>query len=108
MVDSMDTDGNEFLGFEKETGDKTEELREAFRIYEMDGSGSITPKSLKKMLSRLRKSRSVEDCCVMIGQFDVNGDGVLSFDEFKLMMLWKNLYLCKSGFFNFYINLRNK
>ena len=85
-----------------------EELREAFRIYEMDGSGSITPKSLKKMLSRLGESRSVEDCCVMIGQFDVNGDGVLSFDEFKLMMLWKNLYLCKSGFFNFYINLRNK
>ena len=85
-----------------------EELREAFRIYEMDGSGSITPKSLKKMLSRLGESRSVEDCCVMIGQFDVNGDGVLSFDEFKLMMMWKNLYLCKSGFFNFYINLRNK
>ena len=29
----------------------------------------------------------MEDCCVMIGQFDVNGDGVLCFDEFKLMML---------------------
>ena len=108
MVESMDTDDNGFLGFEKETGDKMEELREAFRIYEMDGSGSITPKSLKKMLSRLGESRSVEDCCVMIGQFDVNGDGVLSFDEFKLMMLWKNLYLCKSRFFNLYINLRNK
>ena len=108
VVESMDTDGNGFLGFEKETGDKMEELREAFRIYELDGSGSITPKSLQKMLSRLGESRSVEDCCVMIGQFDVNGDGVLSFDEFKLMMLWKNLYLCKSGFFNFYINLSNK
>ena len=107
VVESMDTDGNGFLGFEKETGDKME-LREAFRIYEMDGSGSITPKSLKKMLSRLGESKSVQDCCVMIGQFDVNGDGVLSFDEFKLMMLWKNLYLCKSRFFNFYINLRNK
>ena len=67
VVESMDTDGNGFLGFEKETGDKMEELREAFRIYEMDGSGSITPKSLQKMLSRLGESRSVEDCCVMIG-----------------------------------------
>ena len=98
VVESMDSDGDGFLGFEefmgwmeKETGDdqkrKMEDLREAFRMYEMDGSGCITPNSLKKMLSRLGESRSVEDCCVMIGQFDVNGDGVLCFDEFKLMML---------------------
>ena len=97
VVESMDSDGDGFLGFEefvgwmeRETGDdlerKMEELREAFRMYEMDGSGCITPKSLKRMLSRLGESRSVEDCCVMIGQFDVNGDGVLCFDEFKLMM----------------------
>ena len=98
VVESMDSDGDGFLGFEefmgwmeKETGDdqerKMKDLREAFRMYEMDGSGCITPKSLKRMLSRLGESRSVEDCCVMIGQFDVNGDGVLCFDEFKLMML---------------------
>ena len=98
MVGSMESDGDGFLGFEefmgwmeKETGDdqerKMEDLRKAFRMYEMDGSGCITPKSLKRMLSRLGVSRSVEDCCVMIGQFDVNGDGVLCFDEFKLMML---------------------
>ena len=98
VVESMDSDGDGFLGFEelmgwmeKETGDdqerKMEDSREAFRMYEMDGSGCITPKSLKRMLSRLGASRSVEDCCVMIGQFDVNGDGVLCFDEFKLMML---------------------
>ena len=59
---------------ERETGDdlerKMEELREAFRMYEMDGSGCITPKSLKRMLSRLGEARSVEDCSVMIGQFD--------------------------------------
>ena len=98
VVGSMDSDGDGFLGFEefmgwmeKETGDdqerKMEDLREAFRMYEMDRSGCITPKSLKRMLSRLGESRSVEDCCVMIGQFDANGDGVLCFDEFKLMML---------------------
>ena len=103
------TIGEELLLEEvRQVVESMEELREAFRIYVMDGSGFITPKILKKMLSRLGESRSVEDCCVMIGQFDVNGDGVLSFDEFKLMMMWKNLYLCKSGFFNFYINLRNK
>ena len=66
---------------------KMEELKEAFRMYEMDGSKCITPKSLNMMLSRLGVSRNMEECSVMIRQFDVNGDGVLSFDEFKLMML---------------------
>ncbi|RVW62775.1 putative calcium-binding protein CML31 [Vitis vinifera] len=91
VVESMDSDGDgleEFVGWMKREGEerKMEELREAFRMYEMEGSGCITPKSLKRMLSRLGESRSVEECSVMIREFDVNGDGVLSFDEFKLMM----------------------
>ena len=78
----------EFVGWmEREGEDRKMELREAFRMYEMEGSGCITAKSLKRMLSRLGESRSVEECSVTIGQFDVNGDGVLSFDEFKLMLL---------------------
>ena len=100
LVESMDSDGDGLLGLEKIVGwmereiklrdheeRKMEELREAFRMYVMEGSECITPKSLKRMLSRLGESTSLEDCCVMIGEFDVNGDGVLSFDEFKLMML---------------------
>ena len=92
LVESMDSDGDgleEFVGWMEREGEerKMEELREAFRMYEMEGSECITPKSLKRMLSRLGESRSLEDCSVMIRQFDVNGDGVLSFDEFKLMML---------------------
>ncbi|KAM0050198.1 putative EF-hand domain-containing protein [Helianthus debilis subsp. tardiflorus] len=55
--------------------EKLEDLKKAFKMYEMDGTHCITPKSLKRMLSRLGESTSV------------NGDGVLSFDEFKAMML---------------------
>ena len=98
LVASMDSDGDGLLGLEEFVewvereirGDeerKMEELKEAFRMYEMDGSNCITPKSLNRMLSRLGVSRNMEECSVMIRQFDVNGDGVLSFDEFKLMML---------------------
>ena len=62
-------------------------LKEAFKMYEMDGSGCITPRSLKRMLSRLGESRSIDECKVMIARFELDGDGVLTFDEFKVMML---------------------
>ncbi|PKI59252.1 hypothetical protein CRG98_020332 [Punica granatum] len=93
-VVSLDMDGDGLLGFEDfvkfvEGGgeeEKANDLREAFKMYEMDGCGCITPKSLRRMLSRLGDSRTVDECKVMISRFDLNGDGVLNFDEFMVMM----------------------
>ncbi|XP_034673208.1 putative calcium-binding protein CML19 [Vitis riparia] len=98
VVQQLDSDGDGLLSLEDfirlmegEGGEgeeeKMNELREAFGMYDMDGCGFITPKSLKRMLSRLGQKKSVDECRVMINQFDLNGDGVLSFDEFKVMML---------------------
>ncbi|CAN4119128.1 unnamed protein product [Withania somnifera] len=73
-------------GMEEERN-KESELIGAFAMYEMEGSGGyITPKSLKRMLSRLGESTSINKCKAMIRRFDLNGDGVLSFGEFKVMM----------------------
>ncbi|KAK2661021.1 hypothetical protein Ddye_007554 [Dipteronia dyeriana] len=83
-------DLDEFQKLMEATNDNHEEkkraLREAFRMYVTDGSTFITPASLKRMLSRLGDSSSVDDCKAMIRAFDLNGDGVLSFDEFAIMM----------------------
>ncbi|XP_058228110.1 putative calcium-binding protein CML23 [Rhododendron vialii] len=82
----MDSYGDGELGFkdfvrlieggEEEEEEKVKELREAFRMYEMgDGCECITPKSLRKMLRKLGKSNtSIEECKVMIAQFDLDGD----------------------------------
>ncbi|KAJ0964980.1 hypothetical protein J5N97_026118 [Dioscorea zingiberensis] len=95
LVVSTDSDGDGLLGFEdfvklvdvEGEEEKGRNLREAFKMYEMEGRGCITPKSLRRALHKLGETKTVEECAKMITSFDLNGDGVLSFEEFKIMML---------------------
>ncbi|PKA56572.1 putative calcium-binding protein CML31 [Apostasia shenzhenica] len=95
VVESSDSDGDGKLGYEEflrlvvtEEGDEKERnLREAFAAYETEGKGCITAASLQRALRRLGEERRKEECRDMIKRFDVNGDGVICFEEFKLMMM---------------------
>ncbi|KAK6928505.1 LOW QUALITY PROTEIN: EF-hand domain, partial [Dillenia turbinata] len=90
-IEQQDSNGDGLLELEEfvsffEGGNEEEkirDLREAFKMYEMDGCGFITPKSLKRMLSQLGQSKSISECEAMIAEFDLNGDRVINFDEFK-------------------------
>ena len=95
MVVLMDSDGDGQLGLDDfvrlievtEEEEKVRDLREAFKMYEMkDGSGCITPRSLKRTLNKLGEKKTVDECKSMIARFDLNGDGVLNFEEFMVMM----------------------
>ena len=67
--------------------EKLRDLGEAFEMYnDCEMLGFITPKSLQMMLSRLGESKSIHQCTAMIHHFDLNGDGLLNFHEFALMM----------------------
>ncbi|KAJ7956064.1 Calcium-binding protein [Quillaja saponaria] len=95
-IEALDSDGDGFLGLNDvielmESGgdeEKLKDLKEAFELYnDMERYGFITPKSLKRMLTKLLgESKSIDECKVMIKKFDLNGDGVLCFQEFKIMM----------------------
>ncbi|KAJ0763998.1 putative EF-hand domain-containing protein [Helianthus annuus] len=85
-----DADGDGVLGLDDfakmmKEGEE-EELKGAFGMYSGRDGRVITPKSLKKMMRRLGQSTTVNECKEMIGRFDVNGDGVMDFDEFRAMM----------------------
>ncbi|XP_037469481.1 probable calcium-binding protein CML25/26 [Triticum dicoccoides] len=64
-------------------------LREAFGMYASSSTeDTITPASLRRTLSRLGSHElGVEECRAMICRFDLDGDGKLSFDEFRVMMM---------------------
>ncbi|KAG6471481.1 probable calcium-binding protein CML31 [Zingiber officinale] len=94
VVESSDSDGDGLLGFDDfvrlvegdESEEKEKNLREAFKVYQEAGDGCITPRSLRRALGKLGETKSVEECTVMIRQYDINGDGVITFDEFRIMM----------------------
>ena len=65
-------------------------LREAFGMYATADTATtmITPASLRRTLSRLGSHElGMEECKAMICRFDLDGDGVLSFEEFRVMMM---------------------
>ncbi|PKU59197.1 probable calcium-binding protein CML31 [Dendrobium catenatum] len=95
IMQLSDSDGDGVLGYDdfvklvdmEEEEERESTIKEAFSAYEMDGSGCITARSLRRGLRRLGEEKSVDECSVMIKRFDLNGDGVICLDEFKLMML---------------------
>nr|QHQ96733.1 calmodulin-like protein 41a [Vitis amurensis] len=92
-INDLDTDGDNLLDFQdfvklmqREDGNQ-EDLKRAFEMFELEkGSGCITPKGLQRMFNRLGDEKSYDECVAMIQVFDIDGNGVLDFQEFHQMM----------------------
>ena len=95
MFDSVDTDKSGFIDYSEfvvaamnESELTTnEKLQAAFKMFDKDGSGIISPDEIKEVLSfggtnQLSK-QAIE---TIVKQVDDNGDGEISFEEFVEMM----------------------
>merc|ERR1712183_240382 len=67
--------------------DTSEELAEAFKIFDKDGSGFIDAKELKNVMEGLGEDLTDEEIDEMVKEADLNGDGKISYDEFVKMMV---------------------
>lgn len=58
------------------------EFKEAFRLFDKDGDGSITKEELGRVMRSLGQFAREEELQQMLEEVDINGDGYFSFEEF--------------------------
>lgn len=100
MIEKIDVNGDGYVDMdefgalykalmdERGIGGDEEDMREAFNVFDQNGDGFITVEELRSVLASLglKQGRTVDDCKKMIAKVDVDGDGMVNYDEFRQMM----------------------
>lgn len=93
ILKAADTDGSGEIDYSEwivATTDKkrlltNEKLQVAFKVFDKDGGGSISSQEVKETLG-VGKNIDEKVWNEIIKEVDPNGDGEISFPEFKMMM----------------------
>merc|ERR1712166_1046045 len=73
------------------TEEQKQEIKEAFDLFDTDGSGSIDSKELKVAMRALGFEPKKEEIQKMISDVDDDGSGTIEYEEFLKMMTHKIL-----------------
>jgi Ca2+-binding EF-hand superfamily protein len=97
MILSVDDNGDNEIDFEEflilmssskpSKEDPDRELREAFKVFDSDGSGSISRSEMKRLMKSLGQNLTDKELDAMMDEVDTDGDGEIDFEEFKNMMV---------------------
>merc|ERR1712072_886802 len=79
------------------TEEQKQEIKEAFDLFDTDGSGSIDSKELKVAMRALGFEPKKEEIQKMISDVDDDGSGTIEYPEFLKMMTHKILNQSNSG-----------
>ena len=92
LIKEEDTTGSGTLDFQefrtmmKKKNITEREIREAFRAYDKDGNGLISPAELKQTMTEMGGECTVEQVDEIIKEADTDGDGQVNFEELHTMM----------------------
>ncbi|KAG7555598.1 EF-hand domain [Arabidopsis suecica] len=91
QIDAVEFASCLMLGGEGGKDDEDTVMKEAFDLYDIDGDGKISASEIHVVLKRLGEKHTMQECVVMVRAVDADGDGFVSFEEFKTMMSSNNI-----------------
>ncbi|CAJ0948516.1 unnamed protein product, partial [Mesorhabditis belari] len=95
MINEVDSDGNRTIDFDEflemmarkmKSPILEADIRAAFKVFDKDGNGHISETELRHVMTSLGETLTEEELEDMIGEADVNGDGLVNYEEFVIMM----------------------
>lgn len=95
LVNEIDINGDGEIDFGEFVGlmsrqiidhDTEEELREAFKIFDKNEDGFISPSELRLVMVNLGEKLTDEEIDDMIREADFDNDGVINYEEFVYMI----------------------
>ncbi|XP_037026495.1 calmodulin-A-like isoform X2 [Bradysia coprophila] len=99
MVNEVDQDGNGTIEFNEflqmmskkmKGADGEDELKEAFRVFDKNKDGLISSVELRHVMTNLGEKLSEEEVDDMIKEADMDGDGMVNYDEFVMILTGRN------------------
>ena len=66
--------------------DSEEEIREAFRVFDKDGNGVISPAELRHVLGNIGEKLTDDEIDEIMRDADEDGDELINYEEFVLLM----------------------
>merc|ERR1711973_305018 len=103
MVKLVDADGNDLIDFHEFSTlmegylavvDVDQEIRNLFTIIDANQDGFLSAKEIRSMMKKLGEKPRKKDIQKMMKSADKNGDGKISYDEFKDMFQSGNMFAC--------------
>lgn len=93
LIENVDTNGNGVIEFTefcqlmiKYGTQKDDDLRDAFKVFDQDNNGYIDAAELQTILSNMGENLPMDQVEDMIREADLNGDGLIDYEEFIKMM----------------------